>query len=215
MQFIIDNKETFIAVDLANDEANFDCLTFASVFQKAKAAGLRVTIHSGEIPCDSSPKRVSDAVLQLGAERIGHGLHVMRDVKVAKEMKSKNIHFEICPTSNYLTNAVDTIVRPPLTYFSSTRHSSCALFLLCSFRCPRVWWWLSCIRFGVFGEFLSQPCGPCVQILPLSRKTTQWPACWPLVCVSVSTPTTQACLPFPCPVSFKWHTKHAGSAWNR
>jgi len=44
----------------------------------------------------------------LFAERVGHGYHVVDDEKVYAELKRKNIHFEVCPISSYLTASVDT-----------------------------------------------------------------------------------------------------------
>ena len=44
----------------------------------------------------------------LYAERIGHGYHAVDDEKVYAESKRRNIHFEVCPISSYLTGSVDT-----------------------------------------------------------------------------------------------------------
>ena len=37
----------------------------------------------------------SQAIEELGAERIGHGYHVMEDDKIYQLAKEKNIHFEV------------------------------------------------------------------------------------------------------------------------
>ncbi len=41
------------------------------------------------MPVDEAPKWVSNAVQSLHAERIGHGIHVLRDVAVTKKMAAE------------------------------------------------------------------------------------------------------------------------------
>ena len=106
MQFAIDNKDTFVGVDLADNEVGFDSLPFAELFQKARAAGLHITVHSGESDVPEAPKFVMNAIEHLGAERIGHGLQIVKDPKVMAEVKRLKIPLELCPTSNWLTNAI-------------------------------------------------------------------------------------------------------------
>jgi adenosine deaminase len=45
----LQNKNTFVGIDLAGDEASFSCKTFAPLFQMAKRNGLHVTVHAGEV----------------------------------------------------------------------------------------------------------------------------------------------------------------------
>ena len=80
--FIIANQDSFIGIDLADAEVGFDCVPFAPIFQKAKEARLRVTVHSGEEDVPEAPTFVRNAIDQLGAERIGHGLQIIK----SKEM---------------------------------------------------------------------------------------------------------------------------------
>lgn len=112
--FIIQNKESFVGIDLADAEVGFDCVPFAPLFQQAKDAGLRVTVHSGEEDVPEGPQFVRNAIDQLGAERIGHGLQIIKDEKAIEYVKSRKIPLEICPTSNWLTNAVPSIEKHPI-----------------------------------------------------------------------------------------------------
>lgn len=43
---------------------------------------------------------VRKAVNEYGARRIGHGYRIAREPDVMEEMRRKNIHFEVCPTSS-------------------------------------------------------------------------------------------------------------------
>lgn len=105
IDFAIANKDTFVGVDLADNEVGFDCKPFAPYFKKAKEAGLGITIHSGEANVPEAPQYILDAVKELGATRIGHGVQIYRDQAVIDFAKENNITLELCPTSNWLTNA--------------------------------------------------------------------------------------------------------------
>ena len=111
--FVIDHKKTFIGVDLADNEVGFDCVPFAPVFMRAKKAGLNVTIHAGEAPASSAGQSVIDAVEKLGATRIGHGLQIVHETRAIEFVKKNKIVLELCPTSNYLTNAIQTLSEHP------------------------------------------------------------------------------------------------------
>lgn len=112
VDFAIDNKDTFIALDLADNEDGFDPKVFAPLFQKAKKAGLHVTVHSGETP--NSAPWVKDSIEILGAERIGHGIQIINDVNVLNYVRDQKIPLEICPISNYLTQSFKTYEEHPI-----------------------------------------------------------------------------------------------------
>ncbi|HVK61508.1 MAG TPA: adenosine deaminase [Bdellovibrionales bacterium] len=112
--FAIANRDTFVGLDLADNEVGFDAKPFAKHFERAKAAGLHITIHSGEANFPEAPQRVREAVELLGAERIGHGIQIFRDPKVMEFMAKNEIPLEVCPTSNWLTNAVASVKEHPI-----------------------------------------------------------------------------------------------------
>jgi adenosine deaminase len=114
VDFAIDHKDSFIALDLADNEEGFDPKTFAPLFQKAKKAGLHITIHSGETPQALSAKWVKDSIEILGAERIGHGIQIINDAEVLEFVKNKKIPLEVCPISNYLTQSYPTYEAHPI-----------------------------------------------------------------------------------------------------
>lgn len=104
--FAIENRSTFVGLDLADNEEGFDSKPFSPMFMKAKKAGLSVTIHAAEINTPKAPKYIKDAVEHLGATRIGHGVQIYRDPEMVAYAKNKNLTLELCLTSNYLTQAV-------------------------------------------------------------------------------------------------------------
>jgi adenosine deaminase len=104
--FAIEHRQTFISLDLADNEDGFDSKPFSPFFMRAKKAGLGITVHAGEINVPKAPRYVKDAVEHLGATRIGHGVQVYRDPEMIAYVKKQGLTLELCPTSNWLTQAV-------------------------------------------------------------------------------------------------------------
>lgn len=114
VDFAIDHKDTFIALDLADDEGHTPPKTFAPLFQKARAAGLHITVHSGESPDPRSAQWVKDSIEILGAERIGHGIQIIHDMNILNFVRDHRIPLEVCPISNYLTQSFSTYEEHPI-----------------------------------------------------------------------------------------------------
>lgn len=112
--FIIENKASFVGIDLADMDIGFEIRRFTPVIEKARKAGLHVTIHSGEEDVPEAPQHVRVAIEELGAERIGHGIHVINDPEVIEFIKASNVLLEICPSSNWLTGSVVSIQAHPV-----------------------------------------------------------------------------------------------------
>lgn len=112
--FALTHKDSIVGLDLADNEEGFDAKPFEPVFLRARKAGLRVTIHAGEIPTPQSIINVEESILRLGAERIGHGIQSHQSEKTLELLVSKNICLEVCPTSNFLTQAISQLHQHPL-----------------------------------------------------------------------------------------------------
>ena len=92
-----------VALDLAGDEANYPGELFVRHFQEAREAGLRTIAHAGEAAGAGS---VRQAVLELRAERIGHGIRAVEDPAVLDLLAEREVTLEVCPTSNLHTSTV-------------------------------------------------------------------------------------------------------------
>ncbi len=103
-----------MALDLAGDEANFPGSRFVRHFRRAREAGLRITVHAGEA---TGPESVRQAIEELGAERIGHGVHAIEDDSVLQLLAERGIALESSPTSNVQTSTVPTYAAHPLPQF--------------------------------------------------------------------------------------------------
>lgn len=90
-----------VALDLAGDEARFPGELFVEHFRAAREAGLHTIAHAGEA---AGPESVRQAVLGLGAERIGHGVRSIEDPAVLDLLAERGITLEVCPTSNLHTS---------------------------------------------------------------------------------------------------------------
>ncbi len=100
-----------VGLDLAGNEAEFPAKPFAGIFKEARQAGLHITIHAGEW---AGADNVREAIDELGAERIGHGVRVMEDENVVALARERGTTFEVCVTSNYQSGVVPTLSDHPL-----------------------------------------------------------------------------------------------------
>lgn len=109
--FMIANKDTFVGADLANVEIGNCCVPFAEYFRQLKQAGLGITIHQGE---EGDPEKVRDAIEQLGADRIGHGIQIAKSQETLKFVVDKGTPLEISATSNYIVGVIDSLDNHPV-----------------------------------------------------------------------------------------------------
>lgn len=111
--FAIAHQGEILALDLADNEVGFEPAPFAPVFERARKAGLHITVHAGESNVPESPSYVRDAIEKLGAERIGHGVQIWKSEEMIEFVRARKIPLELCPTSNWLTNAVPSLEAHP------------------------------------------------------------------------------------------------------
>jgi len=105
----IDNG--LVALDLAGNEAEFPSQPFNGIFKEAKQAGLHVTIHAGEW---GPAQHIKEAIEELGAERVGHGVRVLESESITALAKERGTAFEVCITSNYQSGVVESLEAHPL-----------------------------------------------------------------------------------------------------
>ena len=123
--FFIANRDTFIGMDLANDEANFDGKPFAGLFRKARNAGLHLTVHAGESLIPTSSQSILSALDDLGAERLGHGVQIHRDPALMEQVARRGVILELCPTSNVLTRSIPSIAAYPIRQIRAAGVRTC------------------------------------------------------------------------------------------
>ena len=104
-------NDGIVAMDLAGNEADFPSQPFYGIFKEAKQAGLHVTIHAGEW---GPAYNVREAIEEIGAERIGHGVRVMEDESIVSLARERQTAFEVCITSNYQSGVFESLETHPL-----------------------------------------------------------------------------------------------------
>ncbi len=111
VDWAIRHKRKILGIDLADAEDLYPIQTFAAPVLKAKEAGLKVTIHSGE---NTPASAVIDTIRTVQPDRIGHGIHIIEDMQAVELVRERGITLEVNPWSNYLTNSVPTVEQHPL-----------------------------------------------------------------------------------------------------
>ncbi|HEU69040.1 MAG TPA: adenosine deaminase [Candidatus Acetothermia bacterium] len=85
-----------VGFDLAGPEEGFPLSAHVQAIRLAQEAGVHLTLHAGEGCC---PENIAEAI-ELGAERIGHGVYLFQDPATEARVREARIPLEVCPTSN-------------------------------------------------------------------------------------------------------------------
>jgi adenosine deaminase len=99
-----------VGFDLAGDEIADRAAPHRIAFEAARSAGLHLTCHAGEA---GDPYSVAEA-LDLGVERIAHGVIGARDPDIVERIRAEGIVLDMCPTANWKCKAVPAIADHPL-----------------------------------------------------------------------------------------------------
>ncbi|MFN2119157.1 MAG: adenosine deaminase [Anaerolineales bacterium] len=111
VSWAIRHSDHIVGIDLADSERDFPLQDFLSNIRRARDAGLKVTIHTGE---DTPASFVVDTIRLAEPDRIGHGIHVIDDPAAVDLIKERGLTLEVNPWSNYLTSSVPRIEDHPL-----------------------------------------------------------------------------------------------------
>jgi len=108
---LVEQPAGLVSFGLGGPEVGVPRPQFKPYFDKARAAGLHSVPHAGET---TGPQTIWDALRDLGAERIGHGIAAAQDPQLMAYLADNEIPLEVCPTSNVRTRAVASIEEHPL-----------------------------------------------------------------------------------------------------
>jgi adenosine deaminase/aminodeoxyfutalosine deaminase len=99
-----------VGIGIGGDEARAAAEPFKELYRHAADNGLRLTAHAGE---SVGPESIW-AALNIGAERIGHGLSAPRDPELIEVLAQRQIPVEVCITSNVQTSCLKRIEDHPV-----------------------------------------------------------------------------------------------------
>jgi len=100
-----------VGIDLAGTETRAleldqdQVAAYQDLFQKARDAGLKTTVHTGETR-GTGAEGVMAVVDRLRPHRIGHGIQAAYDEAAMRVLRDQDVVLELCPTSNLHTHAV-------------------------------------------------------------------------------------------------------------
>jgi adenosine deaminase len=98
-----------VGIDVAGPRpggARYDYAALAPLVDRARDAGLGITIHCGEEGGDVAVDELWEVVETLRPARIGHGILAVRDPELLNRLAEDEIVLELCPSSNLLTKAL-------------------------------------------------------------------------------------------------------------
>ncbi|RKN05249.1 adenosine deaminase [Streptomyces radicis] len=111
-----------VGFDIAGAEAGFPPTRHLDAFEFLKRENNHFTIHAGEA---FGLPSIWQALQWCGADRLGHGVRIIDDIKVADDgsvtlgrlaayVRDKRIPLELCPTSNLQTGAAASYAEHPI-----------------------------------------------------------------------------------------------------
>ena len=109
VDFTLEHRDEVVGFDIAGPEVGFPPSMYADHIRRVQDAGVHVTLHYGE----SGPPPYPAEAMELGTERLGHGLTVAQDPAVTAMARERGVTLEMCPTSNWLTHGVDRVADHP------------------------------------------------------------------------------------------------------
>lgn len=114
LEAMLTYREHIVALDLAGDERRWPGTLFSEHFRRARNSGWHITVHAGEAAGSES---IWQAIRELKAERIGHGVRAIDDPALLDYLAEHAIGIESCLTSNIQTSTVQSLMAHPLKAF--------------------------------------------------------------------------------------------------
>lgn len=102
---------SIVGFGLGGDEQSVPAAAFAGVYLRARALGLRTSVHAGEWAGAESVREVLDA---LRPDRLDHGIAAAADARLMQRLAEEDTILCVAPTSNLRTGAVAHVAAHPL-----------------------------------------------------------------------------------------------------
>ena len=111
-----------VGFDIAGPEAGFRPTRHLEAFDKIRHENFHITIHAGE---GFGLPSIWEALQFCGAERLGHGVRIVDDIKVLDDgsvelgrlaafVRDRRVPLEMCPTTNVHSGAASSVAEHPI-----------------------------------------------------------------------------------------------------
>jgi len=100
-----------VGFGLGGEESSVPASAFAGVYARARALGLRTSVHAGEWGESDS---VTEALDHLRPDRVDHGIAAAVDERLLERLAEESTALWVAPTSNVVTGVVRNIQEHPL-----------------------------------------------------------------------------------------------------
>jgi adenosine deaminase len=112
-----DNHDMIVGLDLAGDEDHYPNRHFVEYAELAKGRNIPLTVHAGET---GRPESVWEALEELKADRIGHGIAASKDATLMRRLARDRTPLEVCYTSNYILGVVPPFIEHPFAHLNAS-----------------------------------------------------------------------------------------------
>lgn len=100
-----------VGVGLDSSEMGHPPTKFRRLFRRVRDAGLKVVAHAGE---EGPPDYIRQALDELGATRIDHGVRILEDAALTQRVAHLGIPLTVCPVSNWRLGGCASLREHPL-----------------------------------------------------------------------------------------------------
>ena len=104
-------KGWIVGVGLDSSEVGHPPEDFEAVFEEAARHGFHRVAHAGE---EGPPEYIRQALDELGAERIDHGVRCVEDLGLVRRLREEQVPLTVCPLSNVRLRCFPSIEEHPL-----------------------------------------------------------------------------------------------------
>ena len=92
-------KHWLVGVGLDSDEKDNPPLKFAAVFARARAEGLKLTMHCDVNQADTL-RHIGQVLDDIRVDRIDHGINALEDPALCELIRERGLGLTVCPISN-------------------------------------------------------------------------------------------------------------------
>ena len=103
-----------LGIGIGGSEHEYPPGPFVPLYAEARRIGFHTNAHAGEAAGADS---MWGAILDLQAERIGHGVRAREDPRLVRFLAGHRIPLEMCPVSNLRTKAVPCLAGHPIRQY--------------------------------------------------------------------------------------------------